>query len=187
MALIDVIQYDQSEGELRQIYNDLIEKRGKLAEVHKILSLNPRTIVTHMDLYMSIMFDKSPLRRYQREMIGVIVSANNHCEYCVRHHEEALLHFWKERSKTTQLINNYSLSDITEKDLLLCQLAEFITKNPNFDQKETMYNEMRSVGLNDRCILDANLVAAYFNFVNRLVLGLGVDLNEEEFHGYNYD
>ncbi len=68
MAFIEVIQHNEAEGDLLKIYNNLVEKRGKLAEVHKILSLNPPTIVTHMDLYMSIMFGKSPLRRYQREM-----------------------------------------------------------------------------------------------------------------------
>jgi len=33
----------------------------------------------------------------------------------------------------------------------------------------------------------ANLVIAYFNFVNRVVIGLGVELEEDGGKGYEYD
>ena len=81
MPYINVIQHNEAEGHLKEIYDDLVEKRGKLAEIHKIQSLNPESIVNHMDLYMTIMFSKSPLKRYQREMIAVVVSARNECHY----------------------------------------------------------------------------------------------------------
>ena len=54
MAYIDVIDYDRAEGELKEIYDDLIQSRGKLADVHMIQSLNPKSIVNHMDLYLSL-------------------------------------------------------------------------------------------------------------------------------------
>jgi len=85
------------------------------------------------------------------------------------------------------LIEDFSSANLSNKDLLLCQLAKKLTSIPNFNHKERHYSEMRSEGLNDRCILDASLVIAYFNFVNRLVLGLGVDLEEDGGTGYNYD
>lgn len=95
MAYINVIEPEDADGELKQIYNNLIEKRGKLAEVHKIQSLNPESIVRHIDFYMTIMFGKSPLKRYQREMMAVVVSATNKCEYCCKHHCAALQNFCK--------------------------------------------------------------------------------------------
>ena len=63
MAYINVIEHEQAEGELKGIYDNLVKTRGKLAEVHKIQSLNLESIVNHMDLYMTIMFGKSPLKR----------------------------------------------------------------------------------------------------------------------------
>ena len=42
------------------------------------------------------------------------------------------------------------------------------------------------IGLSDRTVLDAVQVIAYFNFVNRMVLGLGVTFSEEEIKGYKY-
>jgi hypothetical protein len=36
MPYINVIQHDESEGRLKKIYDDLVAKRGQLAEIHKI-------------------------------------------------------------------------------------------------------------------------------------------------------
>ncbi len=45
---------------------------------------------------------------------------------------------------------------------------------------------MRSVGLSDGDVLTVNLVVSYFNFVNRIAEGLGVEVSEEEVAGYRY-
>ncbi|MEX0771234.1 MAG: carboxymuconolactone decarboxylase family protein [Balneolaceae bacterium] len=90
---IKIIDSNEAKGRLKQVYEDLINKRGKLADIHKIHSLNPESLVRHMDLYMTLMFGESPLGRAQREMIAVVVSTVNHCEYCIQHHTEALLNY----------------------------------------------------------------------------------------------
>lgn len=64
MAFIKVIQHSESGGALKEVYDHLLETKGKLAEVHKIQSLNPKSIMNHMDLHMTIMFGKSLLKWY---------------------------------------------------------------------------------------------------------------------------
>jgi uncharacterized peroxidase-related enzyme len=187
MPFIKVIQHDEAEGRLKEIYDQLVKSRGKLAEVHKIQSLNPESIVAHMELYMKIMFGKSPLRRYQREMIAVIVSSANDCEYCIRHHAEALQFFWKDEEKVNQLSIDYHSIDLSEKDNLFCQFAQKLTVDPNFEGKKELLDQMKALDVEDRAILDVTLVVSYFNFVNRMVLGLGVDLEKDGGSGYNYD
>jgi len=103
MSHIKVIQPDEATGRLKEIYDELIDKRGKLAEVHKIQSLRPESIVKHIDLYMEIMFSKSELSRAEREMIAVVVSACNNCEYCQTHHAEALNNYWKNTDRINLL------------------------------------------------------------------------------------
>jgi alkylhydroperoxidase family enzyme len=44
---------------------------------------------------------------------------------------------------------------------------------------------LRAVGLSDQDILDVSLITAYFNFVNRIALGLGVAFSDEEVSGYS--
>jgi uncharacterized peroxidase-related enzyme len=186
MAFIKVIQPDEANGALADIYKKLLKSRGKLAEVHKIQSLNPESIVKHMDLYMELMYGKSPLRRYQREMIGVVVSLTNKCEYCQIHHLEALKHFWKDSTLLEHFISGNWKTFLSEKDLNLCLYAENLTREPHASEREIWIDDLKKTGCDDRQILDATLVVSYFNFVNRVVLGLGVDL-EKDAGGFKYD
>lgn len=187
MAYIKVIEHSESEGYLKEVYDGLVKSRGKLAEVHKIQSLNPESITNHMDLYMTIMFGKSPLKRYLREMMAVVVSSGNRCPYCVRHHGDALNHFWKDQDRVNQLSEDWEKVDLTDLEKGLCKYAFDLTTRPGEVNEEEHTSQLKKLGLEDRAILDAALVIAYFNFVNRLVLGLGVQLEQEGGEGYNYD
>jgi uncharacterized peroxidase-related enzyme len=186
MAHIKIIEHHEAEGELIEIYDHLVETRGKLAEVHKIQSLNPKSIVNHMDLYMTIMFGKSPLKRYQREMLGVVVSRANNCAYCQKHHLEALNFYWKDDEKAEKFRNNYQSVELNPTDSLLCDYAHHLTVNPTVDSKNKFIDPLKDFGLSDRAILDATLIISYFNFVNRMVLGLGVNLEQDGGSGYKY-
>ena len=66
MAIIKIIEHQEAGGRLLEIYDDIVKKRGKLAEVHKMQSLRPESIVKHMELYMEIMFSRSELSRADR-------------------------------------------------------------------------------------------------------------------------
>lgn len=187
MAFIPIIQHEESEGELKEIYDNLVKTRGKLAEVHKIQSLNPKSIVNHMDLYMTIMFGKSPLRRNEREMIATVVSSANKCPYCITHHGEALNHFWKDQERVDRLVKDYSTASLTSRELTLCRYASVLTLSPEDIDEKDHIQKLARVGVTDRALLDATLVIAYFNFVNRIVMGLGVDLESEGGEGYNYN
>ncbi|MFQ5446647.1 MAG: peroxidase-related enzyme [Saprospiraceae bacterium] len=185
MPYIKTIEYEESSGELREIYDNLIGSRGKLAEVHKIQSLNPAALLAHMELYKATMFGRSPLKRYQREMMAVVVSAANKCPYCIAHHREALLFYWKNEARVGQVADKFDMSNLTEADAALCHLARNLTLQPA-SQPVAAIEQLRRAGIEDRAILDAVQVIAYFNFVNRMVLALGVTFNEDEVKGYNY-
>ena len=45
--------------------------------------------------------------------------------------------------------------------------------------READVAHLRELGWDDRAILDATLTVAYFSFVNRIVLLLGVDIEED--------
>ena len=185
MPIIDTIQPENAEGYLKEIYEQILESRGKIAGVHKIQSLNPRSIVRHMDLYMTLMFGKSPLSRQQREMMAIVVSKANHCDYCISHHSKALDHYWKDERRLKQFIKDYRSAGLKNEDLLLCELSDKSTTIPYSKKIQALINQLKKSGLNDRAILDATLVISYFNFVNRIVLSLKVE-TEEDAGGYNY-
>lgn len=65
----------------------------------------PDTMVKHLDLYLSIMFSKTNLTREEKEILAVVVSKNNNCDYCVNHHAEALNHYWKDSERLKNFIS----------------------------------------------------------------------------------
>ena len=186
MARINVIQYDEAEGELKTVYDDLITKRGQLSEVLKIQSLHPSAIKSHIAFYMDIMFSKTALSRAEKEMIAVVVSVANGCIYCQTHHGAALNNYWKDESRIAQLKSDYHTSGLSEKELVMCEFSVHLTKNPAAHENEDYTLQLRNKGLDDTAILDVVLVTAYFNFVNRMVLSLGVQLEGHKGKGYKY-
>ncbi len=186
MSKIKIIDYEESTGRLREIYDDIIQKRGKLAEVHKMQSLHPESIVKHMELYMEIMFSKSPLSRAEREMMAVVVSVTNACLYCRQHHAEALNHYWKNDERLKLLITDWKSAPLSQREQLLAQLAAELTANPAAFEQNQLLLQLKNYGFTDLELLDASLVIAYFNFVNRLVLATGIGLETDGGGGYKY-
>lgn len=187
MAYIRTIEPEDAEGQLKEVYDEILQKRGKLAEIHKLQSLNPQSIVDHMDLYMTVMFGSSPLKRAQREMMAVVVSKVNDCRYCQKHHGAALEHFWKDADSVEAFRNDPFSVELRPVDRALCSAADEMTRNPASEKREALVLELRDQGLTDRAVLDATLVVSYFNFVNRMVMGLGVELEADEGKGYRYE
>lgn len=57
----------------------------------------------------------------------------------------------------------------------MCRYALALTREPG-RATEDLLEGMRSAGMTSREIIDVNQVVAYFNYVNRVVQGLGVTL-----------
>lgn len=203
MAYIDVVSPEDATGELADIYTRIKSSRGKITSVHTIQSLNPPTIPAHMELYRTVMFSQSPLSRAEREMIAVVVSRSNECRYCVAHHGEALLHFWKERDRVDSLVEDTAkgrfdtqapvhrgpiLTSLSPREEAFCRFARVTTVSPGAGEDGSAVELLRSAipEITDREVLDATLAVGYFNFVNRVVLTLGVEI-EQEPGGYKYD
>ncbi len=184
MSWIDQIEVSEADGKLADMYAELEKKRGKVSNILKVHSLSPAAMGNHLDLYMTLMFGKSGLSRAEREAIAVVVSAENDCDYCVNHHVEALKRYVDDEYTLTSLSTVDGLETLEPRLSNIVRHAEKLTSAPSA-MTESDLGELRAVGLTDRDILDLTLITAYFNFVNRIALGLGVTFSEEEVAGYS--
>ena len=184
MAWIDLIDEDAATGDLRDVYDQIIDARGKLSNIMRVHSLNPAAMQAHMDLYQELLFGRSGLRRAEREALATVVSAANACAYCTRHHAEALNAYWKDRDRVDQLIDDYRSVEDERLQAMLAYGAT-LTRTPDA-VSEADVEALRKAGFSDRDILDINLITSYFNFVNRIAEGLGVTFTEDEAAGYDY-
>jgi uncharacterized peroxidase-related enzyme len=186
MSWIAEIDADEAGEKLAGIYAELIEKRGKVANILKVHSLNPTAMGNHLELYMTLMFGKSGLSRAEREAIAVVVSAANDCAYCVSHHVEALRRYIKDEETLEMLASADGLETLEPRLSNIVRHADKLTSAPSA-MTESDLGELRAVGLSDNDILDLTLIVSYFNFVNRIALGLGVSFSDDELSGYKDD
>jgi uncharacterized peroxidase-related enzyme len=186
MPRIPVIPFELADGRLKEIYDDLLNKRGKLADIHQIQSLRPESIVKHMELYLEIMFTHSSLSRARREMIAVVVSVANGCQYCTMHHLQALKHYIRDEQMLDAIVGFPAGGVLTDADAALGHFARHLTLHPRQHEENDHTQQLRLHGFTDEAILDAVLVISYFNFVNRIALSLGLTADEKEMQGYKY-
>lgn len=183
MSWIRTIDEDEAAGELKDIYSQVVQQRGKLSNIMMVQSLNTGAMAAHQDLYLALMFGPSGLSREEREMIAVLVSVLNDCAYCQHHHAEALNHYWKDGEKIGRFIADYRALELSGRERAMLEYAEKLTTGPESLSQEDI-DPLRTTGFADDEILNINLITSYFNFVNRIALGLGVEHSEEEARGY---
>lgn len=185
MTWIKTIDEAEATDELEKIYTKLKEKRGKIANILKVQSLLPQTMEDHLQLYTHIMFNKSTISREDKELIAVIVSRLNNCSYCTNHHIEALNHYWKDKRKIKQLIKTLDYTILSSRQQAILCHVEKLTKQPDLVNENDMITLKKQL-ITDRELLEITLITSYFNFVNRMALGLNVTYSDEEIKGYNY-
>lgn len=156
---IDSVSSSDATGELRDLYERIGHARGGIAQIHQAQSLNPPALAAHFDLYKAVMFRPSPLSRADREALAVAVSRANSCEYCTAHHGVAL----------------GRLGAASTLGPAVLDWAARLARTPESASAADV-KMLRDAGLSDRAVLDAVLTVAYFSFVNRLVMVLGVTL-----------
>ena len=82
MAWIETIDEDDAGGELRKLYERMVDPAsGRVDNVLKIHSLHPAGLTAHWELYRAAMRGTPTLRAVEREMIAVVVSRLNRCHY----------------------------------------------------------------------------------------------------------
>jgi len=186
MSWIEEIEVSEADGKLAEMYAQLLKQRGKVSNILKVHSLNPAAMDDHLDLYVTLMFGKSGLSRLEREAIAVVVSASNECAYCVNHHAESLRQYIDSEETLNLLMTADGLETLEPRLSNIVRHAEKLTDAPGA-MTEIDLGELRAEGLSDKDILDLTLIVGYFNFVNRIALGLGVEFSEDEVSGYIND
>ena len=81
MAHIRYQPYEGATGLLARLYDTYDRGDGRLDNILRIHSLNPRSMKDHVELYSHLMRGPSPLSRVQREMLALTVSSLNDCFY----------------------------------------------------------------------------------------------------------
>ena len=76
-----MFKFQDSTGLLRKEYEKGIRRAGRIWNVLTIQSQTPEILRDSMRLYNSTMFGNSNVQRFDRELLAVVTSISNECEY----------------------------------------------------------------------------------------------------------
>lgn len=175
---ITMLQYDESSGYLRQLYDRVKGPGGSIDNVMKIHSLRPHTMEGHSALYKSVLHhtdNATPV--WFLECLGIYTSLANNCDYSVSHHFAGLTRLLKDEAKAKTIYEALAAGKpenaFDGKQLALLRYVRKLTLQPQ-KMVEADVVACRDAGCSDAEIFEANQVCAYFNYSNRLLNGLGV-------------
>ena len=81
MAWIRTVTLEEARGRLAKLYEEAVQRAGRVFGIVRVMSPNPRVLDASMGLYRAAMFGPSPLSRRQRELLAVVTSRANDCHY----------------------------------------------------------------------------------------------------------
>lgn len=183
MSWIRTIPPEQAEGRLKALYDRLSDANGQVDHVLQIHSLRPHTLEGHMALYKNVLHNPANrLARWLLEAIGSYVSSLNGCSYCVDHHITGMRRLLADDERADAirdaLLSGNPALAFDGGQLAIMHYARLLTVEPQKATKASV-DDLRAAGVDDGEILEVNQVVAYFCYVNRTVLGLGVSVDGE--------
>ena len=81
MPWIRTVEEHETHGLLTWVYRVARWRQGRIPNIVKVSSLNPRVLVALGPLYRTLMEGPSPLSRAQRKMVAIVASKVNNCFY----------------------------------------------------------------------------------------------------------
>jgi uncharacterized peroxidase-related enzyme len=178
ISWIETISYQDSDGYLRELYDQVRTPHGTVDNVMKAHSLRPHTMAGHLALYKSVLHNPgNSLPLWFLETVAVYTSLINACAYSFAHHfnnVRKLLDDDERAGAIEQALRERKPEAAFEgKELALLRYTAKLTSSPGA-LIEADVAGLRTAGADDGEILEVNQVCAYFNYSNRLLNGLGV-------------
>lgn len=81
MPYIRTIAPEEATGEIKQQYDAAIKRAGRVYNIVRLSSLNPRALDSSLRLYIALMLGPGPLDRATREMLATVSSRALDCFY----------------------------------------------------------------------------------------------------------
>lgn len=173
-----MIADEDADDNLLDVLNLSRTPHGTVDNVMRVHSLRPSTMRGHVVLYRAALHDDAnTLPQWLQEVVASYVSILNKCDYSLANHWANARHLIGNATKADEIKSALDASEperaFDGRELALLHYAEKLTLAPQNMTRDDIA-EMRSNGLNDGEILEANQIIGYFNYANRCLNGLGV-------------
>jgi len=160
---------------------------GEVPNVFRVFGIAPKHFMKWFKYYDYLMRNEDgDITPEEREMIAVVVSAENRCEYCLGSHTSYLRGHNSDPVKTELLSHNYRRANLSKRERTMLNFAVKMTNDSEKMSPEDL-DRLRAEGFSDEAIFDIAQVVAMFNFSNRMANALGWKPNESYYSDHrNY-
>ena len=186
---ISLVAEVEADDHLQQIFDKSRTPHGTLDNVIRIHSLRPAIMIGHLTLYKSVLHsDEITLSLWFLEVIAAYVSILNSCEYSLTHHWNNAVRLIDNAQRVeavqTALRSQSFENTFNKKEIAILHYSKKLTCHVG-NLKKVDVIKLKQVGCDDGEILEVNQVAAYFNYSNRVLNGLGVSLDGDKIGYYS--
>ena len=177
-AWINMISDEDANDDLKDALSLARTPHGTVDNVMRVHSLRPNTMRGHLSIYRAALHDETnKIPTWFQETISSYVSILNKCEYSLANHWKNaayLIGDSKKASKIKKALDQHKPENAFDgKELEMLNYARKLTLYPDKIVKSDI-ERLKRLGFGDGEILEANQIICYFNYVNRLINGLGV-------------
>lgn len=116
------------------------------------------------------------LPRDLKEMVAVVVSQANSCQYCVNAHGSALKMLGMPREKVVQLLEDIDGSDVSEAVKKVLKLSVKATREP-YKITDDEWQELKNLGYSEAQIVELFSVVDLYTSFNKFLDTLQVDID----------
>lgn len=189
-AWIDMVPDEEAPPDLKEALGEARAPSGQVDNVMRVHSLRPSTMRGHVALYRAVLHDPAnTLAPWLQETIGAYVSVLNDCPYSYANHWANATHLIGDPQRSVEIEAALRARQpervFQGAELAMLAYAEGLTTRPGrMEQRDV--EAMRRLGLDDGQVLEVNQIVCYFNYVNRVLNGLGVTA-EGDVIGYYTD
>jgi len=128
--------------------------------------------------YNDLMLAPSGLSKLEREMIAVVVSAENRCFYCLVSHGAAVRQLSGDPALGELMVMNWRAAELSVRHRAMLGFAVKMTR-ASAEIVEADREALREAGFSDRDIWDVAAVAAFYNMSNRIASAVDMRPNAE--------
>jgi len=164
--------------DLRTMILAVQEKVGFVPNVFLVLAHRPDELRAFMAYHDALMLRDGGLTAVDREMIVVVTSSDNRCQYCVVAHGAALRIRAKQSKIADQLAINYRKADITPRQMAMLDFALKVSNEADSLGEED-FATLRGHGFSDDDIWDIAGITAFFGMSNRMANFTSMRPNDE--------
>jgi len=177
-AWIEMVSDEDAAPALAELLDLARTPHGTVDNVMRVHSLRPNTMKGHVTLYRAALHDAAnTLPTWFQETISSYVSMLNDCPYSLANHWKNAAHLIGDAAKATRIEQALRARQpevcFNGAELSMLKYAEKLTLSPG-DMVQEDVQALKDNGLDDGQILEVNQIVGYFNYVNRLLNGLGV-------------